>query len=157
MINIAAIVNHLGPSQKSFYLIKEFNKALSAKNVCASVFFERSAIPVVPVMFSCRSISFISGYHHNAIATSFSEANVLLKSNNASNKFLYLWDLEWLRNPGKFSDACDLLLDDRLNIIARSDSHATMIENFCGKKPIAVIDNWHLPSLIKVVSDVANK
>ena len=27
MINIAAVIDNLGPSQKSFYLIKEFNKA----------------------------------------------------------------------------------------------------------------------------------
>lgn len=156
-MNIAAVVNNLGPSQKCFYLIKEFNKTIASTNTCTSVFFERAAIPVVPTMFSCKSISFLSGYHHNAIATSFEEANILLKSNNAAKKFLYLWDLEWLRNPNKFSQACDLLLDKRLNIIARSDSHATMIDNFCNKEPIAIVDNWHLATLLKAVHDVNNK
>ena len=156
-MNIAAVINNLGPSQKAFYLIKEFNKTIGSTNLCSSVFFERSSIPVVPPMFSCKSISFLSSFHHNAIATSFEEANILLKSNNASKKFLYLWDLEWLRNPNKFSEACDLLLDKRLNIIARSDSHATMIDNFCNKKPIAIVDNWDLDTLLEVVYDVNNK
>lgn len=155
-MNIAAIVNNLGPSQKCFYLIKEFNKSIAATNMCASVFFERAAIPIIPTMFSCKSISFLSGFHHNAIATSFEEVNILLKSNNAAKKFLYLWDLEWLRNPNKFSQACDILLDKRLKIIARSDSHATMIDNFCNKRPIGIVDNWHLQTLLKVIQDANN-
>jgi hypothetical protein len=156
-MNIAAVINNLGPSQKSFYLIKEFNKALSATNICASIFFQRSAIPIVPTMFSCRSIAFLSGYHHNTIATTIAEAEITLKANNASRKFLYLWDLEWLRNPNNFTKYCDILRDDRLNIIARSESHAQMIDNFCNKKPIAIIDNWDLETLMGVIKSVENK
>ena len=154
MINIAAVIDNLGPSQKSFYLVKEFNKSSSARNLCTSVFFQRAAIPVTGTLFSCRSISFLSGFHHNAIATTIGEANVLLKSNNAAKKFLYLWDLEWLRNPTHYDISSKILLDDRIHIIARSDEHAKMIDNFCNKMPIAVVDNWHLESLVKVVQDV---
>ena len=152
-MNIAAVINNLGPSQNSYYLIKEFNKAASDKSMSLSVFFERSAIPVVSTMFSCRSVSFISSYHHNAIATSLEEANILLRGNNSSKKFLYLWDLEWLRNPGQYNDTCDMLLDKRLNIIARSESHATMIENFCNKKPVGIVDNWNIGQLIEVIQN----
>ena len=153
-MNIAAVVNNLGPSQNSFYLIKEFNKSASNKSMSLSVFFERSAIPIIPTMFSCKSISFISSYHHNAIATSLEEANILLKGNNASNKFLYLWDLEWLRTTCDYNASCDILLDKRLNIIARSESHATMIEHFCNKKPLGIVDNWNINQLIEVIANV---
>ena len=153
-MNIAAVVNDLGPSQNSFYLIKEFNKIASDRRMSVSVFFERSSIPVVPTMFSCKSVSFLSGYHHNAIATSLSEANIILKGNNAAKKFLYLWDLEWLRNPGQYDAVCSILLDDRLNIVARSKSRATMIENFCNKKPVGIVDNWNINELMGVVKNV---
>lgn len=152
-MNIAAVINDLGPSQNSFYLIKEFNKAIGNRSLCLSVFFQRSAIPIVPAMFSCRSVSFLSGYHHNAVATSLQEAKIILNGNNCSKKFLYLWDLEWLRTSCKYESICDILLDDRLNIIARSESHATMIKNFCNKEPIGIVDNWNINQLIEVVKN----
>jgi len=150
-INIAAVIEHLGPSQKSFYLIKEFNRALNYQEICVSAFFEKSTVPVVPTMFSCKNVSFISGYHHNAISTTLGEADILLKSSNNSRKFLYLWDLEWLYTPKKYSDVCKILLDDRLSILARSESHANLIENFCNKKVIGVIDNWNLNQIIDIL------
>jgi hypothetical protein len=153
-MNIAAVINNLGPSQNSYYLIKEFNKVASNRHMSLSVFFERSAIPIIPTMFSCKSISFISSYHHNAIATSLEETDILLKANNASKKFLYLWDLEWIRNTGQYDTISNILLNDRLNIIARSESHATMIENFCNKKPVGIVDNWNINQLIEVIQNV---
>ena len=153
-MNIAAVVDNLGPSQKSFYLIKEFNRASGDRRLCTSVFFQRSAIPVVPTLFSCKSISFLSGYHHVSVATSLNEANILLQGNNASKKFLYLWDLEWLRTPGHYDVVSNLLLDERLHLIARSDSHATMIENFCNKKPVGIVDNWKLEQLLGAIQNV---
>lgn len=150
MINIAAVIDNLGPSQKSFYLIKEFNKVLSNKDVCVSVFFERAAIPVVPTMFSCKSVAFLSGYHDIAIATTLNEANTLLKANNNSTKYLYLWDMEWLTAPRQFSAVCDVLLDDRLQIIARSKSHSNLIYNFCNKIPVGIVDNWNINSIIEL-------
>lgn len=148
MINIAAIIDNLGPSQKSFYLIKEFNKSLQNNNICASVFFKRSAIPVVPVMFSCKNISFLAGYHDIAISTTLQEADLLLKSDNNADKYLYLWDIEWLVQPCQYDHVCNILLDKRLKIIARSQSHSDIIYNFCNKKPIGIIDNWNLDSII---------
>jgi len=45
------------------------------------------------------------------------------------------------------------LRDDRLNIIARSKSHSDMIENFCNKSPIGIVDNWNLDQLVGVIHD----
>ena len=53
----------------------------------------------------------------------------------------------------KFKDVCKVLLDERLNIIARSDEHAQMIENYCNKKPVAIIDNWKLEDLISLTQE----
>jgi len=151
MLNIAAVIEHLGPSQKSFYLIKEFNKAINTNNICVSVFFQKSTVPVVPLMFSSKSVSFLSGFHHNAICTSINEADLLLKSSNNSNKYLYLWDLEWLYQPKDYSSICKILLDQRLSIIARSHVHAKLIENFCNKKPIGILDNWNFNELMGII------
>ena len=149
-MNIAAVLDNLGPSQKSFYLIKEFNKVLPHKEICVSVFFKRASVPVMPVMFSCKSISFLSGYHNTAIATTIDEANILLKANNNASKFLYLWNLEWLTHPSMYSAITKILRDKRLKIIARSESHAAMIFNFCNKRAVGIVDNWNIDQLISV-------
>ena len=125
MNKMAAIVNDIGPSQKSFYMIKEFNKAAMSKDFSMSAFYSRPAIPVTKPHFACSNISFLAGYDG---------------------------DIEWLTHPVNFSAACDILLDDRLKLIARSDSHATVINNFCNKKIDGVLDNWNIDELISIVT-----
>ena len=147
MVNIAAVLNDLGPSQKAFYLIKEFNKAIkdTKKSVC--VFFERPSVPVTKPLFACSNISFFSGYHDIAISTNLHEAETLLKSYNKSDKYLYLWDIDWLEKPVYYKTAQKIILNDRLKIIARSKDHANVIENFCNKSPEGIVDNWRLDQL----------
>mgnify|MGYP003121603038 FL=1 len=157
MNKIAAIIDEMGPSQKSFYMIKEFNKAASFKDVSICAFYHRPSMPVTKPFFSCRNISFLSGYNGVAIATGLQEAQTLLKSHNNSDKYLYLWDIEWLVNPMHFAAICDILLDKRLKIIARSESHAKVINNLCNKKPVGIVDNWNLHELIEIINKEGNE
>jgi hypothetical protein len=150
MKNISAFVQDLAVSQKSFYLIKEFNECLKDTDISASVFFERPAIPPIQPCFACRTVSFLSGYNGVVIATTISEADTMLQASNASSKYLYLWDMEWLETPVFFEAAMRILRDDRLKIIARSQSHAELIEGFCNKKPIGIVSDWDMDQLDKV-------
>ena len=93
MQKLAAVVNDLGPSQKCFYLIKEFNKAATSKDMSVSAFYNSPMMPVIKPHFSCRNISFLSGYDGVAIATSILAADALLKSHNSSKKYLYVVDI----------------------------------------------------------------
>ena len=152
MNSVAAIVDDLSASQKSFYLIKEFNKAATLKDMSMSVFYGRPTVPVIVPHFSYRNMSFLSGYNGIAIATNLSNANALLKSHNNSKKYLYIWDIEWLTTPTNFVAACDILLDNRLKLIARSESHATIINNFCNKQVVGIVDNWNIGELLTIVA-----
>jgi hypothetical protein len=156
-MQIAALVDNLGPSQSSFYLINEFNKAALIPDACVSVFFLRPTVPVIPTMFSCKSVSFLSAYHGVAIATTLKDADILLKGNNNSDKYLYLWDMEWLTYPQNFEGVTKILLDDRIKIIARSESHCKLINNYCNKHPIGIVDNWNIGQLMNLIlPEVAN-
>lgn len=151
MNKIAAVVGDLGPSQSNFYMIKEFNKACSLKELSLSTFYARPAATIIRPYFSCRNISFLSGYHGVAIATTLTTADTLLKSCNNSQKYLYLWDLEWLNNMVNFEAACKIMLDNRLSIIARSESHAQVIDNFCNKSVCGIVDNWNISQLMETL------
>ena len=134
MRNISALITDLGPSQKSFYLIKTFNELSRDPNFSCSAFLCNIGVPVTKPLFSCCSVSFFSDYSGSAIATSLQEADTLLKSNNNSKKYL-----------------CKILLDKRLNIIARSVSHASIFENFCNKKPVGIVDDWNKDQLLSIL------
>lgn len=153
MLSIAAVVGDISTSQNSFYMIKGFNKLLKDVRFSASVFFQRPSVPPVKPFFACRGVSYLSSYHGVAIATGLQEAQVLLNSGNASDKYFYVWDLEWIDNPVIFSQAMSIMRDDRLKIIARSESHALAIENFCNKKPIGVVSDWNTDQLIRLVKN----
>lgn len=151
MINIAAIIDDLGPSQKSFYLIKQFNKLSADPNFSCSAFVSNLGVPVTKPLFSCSSVSFFSDYLGLAIATTLSEADTLLKSNNNCKKYLYLWDIEWIVRSMNFTQVCNILRDERLSIIARSESHANIIENFCNKKVVGIVEDWNSEQLLALM------
>jgi len=151
MINITAVLNDLGPSQKSFYFIKNFNELSKNPNFSCSAFLCNIGMPVTKPLFSCSSVSFFSDYFGIAISTSIAEADTLLKSHNNSKKYLYLWDMEWLVRSMNYSQVCKILLDKRLKIIARSKSHAQIIENFCNKKPIGIVEDWNNEQLLTLL------
>ena len=142
-MKIATLINNIGPGQKSFYLIKEFNQlSKTTDNECA-VFLEIIGVPVTKPLFPCFSVAFFAEYNGIAIATTLEEASIMLKTSNNADKYLYLWDIEWLDKVINHKNACKILRDDRLKIIARSESHAKTIENYCNIKPIGVVDDWN--------------
>ena len=151
MTSIAAVLTDLVPSQKAFYFIKNFNELARNASFSCSAFVCNIGVPVTKPLFSCSSVSFFSDYLGVGISTTLEEAQILLKSNNNSSKYLYLWDMEWLKKPMNYSQACSILLDKRLKIIARSKSHAQIIENFCNKKPIGIVEDWKNEQLLKLL------
>tara|TARA_R110000824_G_scaffold46485_2_gene133524 strand:+ start:12634 stop:13104 length:471 start_codon:yes stop_codon:yes gene_type:complete len=151
MINLSALVNDLGPSQKSFYLIKEFNNLSRDPNLSCTAFVLNITAPVTQPLFSCSSVSFFSDYSGTCIATTLEEADILLKSNNNCDKYLYLWDIEWIKTPMNYSQACDILLDERLKIISRSLTHSAMIKNFCNRDPVNIVEDWNSSQLLNIL------
>tara|TARA_Y100000593_G_scaffold95070_1_gene199133 strand:+ start:3721 stop:4182 length:462 start_codon:yes stop_codon:yes gene_type:complete len=153
MKNISAIVKDLSVSQKSFYLIKEFNKYLTNTDLSACVFFERPSIPPVPTNFACKSVTYLSNYNGIAIATTIKDAEKILKISSSSTKYLYLWDMEWLEQPLYFRKAMAILRDPSLKIIARSESQAEAIENFCNKSVVGIVSDWNADQLLQILGD----
>jgi hypothetical protein len=152
MINVAALVNDLAISQKTFYLISQFNQCIDNTDLSVGVFNIRASRPPIKPLFGCKNVAFLNAYNGVVISTTMEEAEISLKASNNSKKFLYLWDLDWLENPVYFSVAMRILRDDRLKIIARSSSHAEMIEEFTNRPVEGIVDNWDMDQLLGIVT-----
>ncbi len=150
-MNISALVNDLSPSQKSFYLIKSFNSFIDDTKLSPSVFYTRSCNPVIQPLFACRLTSALCSYKGAVISTTLEDAELTLRASNNTSKYLYLWNLDWINYPMRFSKAMDILGNDDLKIIARSASHASVIENFCNKAPVDILEDWEPKRLLNII------
>jgi len=151
-MNIAAVVKDRSMSQNSFYMIKAFNSALSNPSVSAGAFYQRSSIPATQPLFGTKICSHLASYQGVVIATSLELAEMCLKVSSNIDIYLYIWELDWLDNPVYFDTAMSIIRDERIKILARSQSHADCIENFCNKQPVAIIDNWDMGQILGMLA-----
>lgn len=96
--------------------------------------------------------AFMSSYNGCLVSTTLEEAQTILKICSKADRYLYLWDFEWLEKPVHFDKAMDVLRDDKLKLIARSHEHAKHIRDFCNKEVVAIVDNWNIDQLLEIVN-----
>lgn len=149
-MNIAAIVKNLGPSQCNFFLVKEFNKLSEKHDNSCTVFVNDPTVPVIDSSFSCPVVAFLPHFKGNCISTDIYTTEQILKNSSTSNKFFYVWDLEWTIKRFNYNKTVELMRNKNLKIIARSNSHAAIISNFCNKDVCGVVDNWESSKLLEI-------
>ena len=44
--------------------------------------------------------------------------------------------------------------DENLQLIARSESHAKIISNFCNKEVCGIVDNWESSELLQITGNI---
>ena len=141
----------LGPSQNAFYLIKEWNKAIDDTRLSLSAFVNAHSVPCQTCWFSYKLSSFLSSYEGVLISTSIKNAAISIKAPTRMDRYLYLWDLNWLKKPTNYNAMYEVLSNDKIKLLARSKEHANMIENFCNKKPVGIVDNWNIDQIREIV------
>ena len=150
MNKIAAVVDSLSVSQCSHSLINSFN-SLSKDNDVYCFYTNLSPVIETPD-FSVMNIYHLASFHGNVFCTNIFGARILSQLKTKSRKFLYLWDLEWLREPSDFKENLSVLNSPQLEIIARSSSHALLIENYTNKIVRYVVDDWNPNQLLEIIS-----
>lgn len=150
MNSIAALLNNLSISQNSYNMIKSFNQLSgNQNNVCC--FYHNLSSPPVEPLFAMMNIYYLNLFKGSVIATSLHTAQTLLNLNTKVNKYLYLWDLEWLTVPYYFNEFSKIL-NSELKIIARSEAHAAAIENCTNKKVQYLLDDWNPHQLLEIIN-----
>tara|TARA_R100000808_G_scaffold63_1_gene514 strand:- start:10330 stop:10791 length:462 start_codon:yes stop_codon:yes gene_type:complete len=145
------LVGDLGPSQLSYYIIKNCNKTLENNNKDDFiVFVENLSKFAMKPNFGLMSIDEVwSFYDGLLVATSISTSLQVKKATNNSKKCFYVWDLEWTRPHGRdFLYNIEAFKD--IDLIARSKEHAKAIKNYCNRDVVGIVEDFNLEQLYKV-------
>lgn len=150
MNSVSAILEDLSLSQNSYNMIKSFNYLSNQNNMCC-FYHNVSANPVEP-LFSVMNIYYLNHFKGHAIATSLQTAKTVINLNSNIKRYLYLWDLEWLREPYDFISVVNVIRNPTLNLIARSTEHAQLIQNYANKKVEYILNDWNPNQLLEIIN-----
>lgn len=128
-MNLAVAVNHLGPSHLAYSLIRNLNE-LSKKYYGIIALYENLVPPCFDMQFPRQQIFDGYGFKGDIIATSLNTAHKLITFPSLGRKFLYCWDLEWLRIPNKkYNDLYSIYGNKEITLIARNTEHQKIISD----------------------------
>jgi hypothetical protein len=150
MNKIAAIVDSLSVSQCAHSLINSFNELRKDNDVYC--FYTNLSPFVVEPKFAVMNVFHAGSFHGNIFATNIFGGKILTELKTNSRKFLYLWDLEWIRSPMDFKENLKILNSPSLEIVARSSGHALLIENYTNKIVKHVVSDWEPQKLLEIIN-----
>lgn len=158
-MNLNFLVNNLSSSQLSYFLLNNINRDIKKKegvDCDHMVFFEDIArINVSPL---CALFHINEGYgaEGNMIATCCSTAGKMLNflGQSSKEKYLYVWDLEWLRGQGnnrRFEYYSFIYTHPHIQLLARSEEHAKVIRNCFNRDVRGIVHDFNMEEMEKVV------
>lgn len=134
-MNLAFIVNNLGNSEKNYKLLKLINKINTESNkVIPSIYFQNVYPAISDVNCLSMNISGISNLKGQTISFDLESANIIINNNMNTINWLYLWDIPWTNSVVHYPICLELL--SKFKLVARSESHKKIIENFTGRSDI---------------------
>ena len=81
------------------------------------------------------------------ISNTIKTAELILGCSNSSKKILYLYDLDWMFQPMFYHNIYDVLSNQNLDLILRSDDHINVLNNIYKRKPLAIMKNFNLENI----------
>lgn len=158
-MKLGILLNNLGPNQLAYSSIRSNNLFVDdAPKIDCILFYENYVRPCLPMNFASMQVFEAYGYNGTLIATSLSTAHKALRCYASKNKFFYVWDLEWLRLQQfkQFRDMHNVYGNSNLKLIARSESHKTVIEDSWNTKVAGIVDNFDMRQMIEVIKACQN-
>jgi len=154
-MKIGILVTDLVPSQMSYFLTKNINEVCS-ENISNDfvVFFENLSGKVIEPAFAMMNMTEVWSFEGCLITTNISTTLTAIKSMSPSEKYFYVWDLEWLRDHGKnFEHNITAFVNEEINLVARSESHAEAIKNYCNRDVVGIVEDFNINQFIGVIEN----
>lgn len=145
------LVNDLGPSQSSFFIIQSINEWVSKSRFNdAAVFCRNGRPPCSHPQFPIFSLADFPGYVGVAVATSFECADFLRQTQGPRHRVYYSQDLEWTRRAGRYEDWYAVYGDTSLQMLARCRDHAAIMQ-VAWNRPFQVIPDFDISQILEAV------
>jgi hypothetical protein len=146
------LIESLGMSQKAYEIIREINKLEKLDEYWdMTVFYLEFDRLITPPEFGLMNMVEAYGFNAPVISTSIETTKISLKSIRPTKRFFYVFDMEWTSNTYDVDYLLDVYMNPEVELIARSDDHAKVIEQ-SWKAPIDVIENFNYEKLTKLIS-----
>ena len=146
---LGILKSSLQNTDKDFFMIHNLNKLVhTSTNSC--VFCDEAGNATTSLLTNVLQRIQILYFNGIVITDDLTEAQSLIHIPNAKKRFLYLYHVEWpYINNLHFKHLDSVFLHDHIDLIARSDSHAKLIEQVF-KAPKYVMPEWDYKTLIRI-------
>lgn len=142
------LLDHLGFSEQNYDIIKDVNEFVVDSIDEISIVVNDVSSKIIEVNTAVNNVAEIGCYQDGLLmCTNLINADHILSVNTSSRKVLYLWDVDWLHNTFNFEWVYDVLTNDKLDIIVRSEEHKRALKMLCEKEPLGVLQNFKLELL----------
>ena len=139
-------------SQLAYLAINQCNLGSKGKD-SYFLFFQDVELPCTKPMITCLNISELSNFSGVLISTSIDMTLMALRAVNNVKYVFYVWDLEWIRGKVDFQQAMRVFRDPNITLVARSEDHAKVIENYCNRKPDMIAPSLNIGAIIQNLGD----
>lgn len=153
-MTLGIIVSYMGRDQLSHHI---GHSGSLCKSDDLIVFFENITKPWIILPFTTMNISEAYDFRSPTIATSLITAERLLHFPGPTQKYFYVWDLEWLRSATTYEEMSKVYNNERLSLIARSDDHAKVIKDAWNRDVSAIVEDCDVSKLLEVVRSHGKK
>jgi hypothetical protein len=150
-MKIASVVENLSLNQSNFFMTKTFNR-LGEHGIEPFCFYGDLTATGIKPNFATMNVYYLNNFYNGIIICNTINTLKILKTiNTNARKMFYVWDLEWLRlnKSGvlNYKETVDILCNHNIELIARSENHASAIKNYCNRKVDYIISDWNIDEI----------
>lgn len=126
-------------------VIEDINTHTENSNEELSIVSFDETMPFRQINTAIYKPSELDSFNNGAIICPTIElAKNILNTANNSKRILYLYDLEWMFRPMLYHEIYELLNNESLFLILRSEDHVSPVKNISNREPDAIINKFSL-------------
>lgn len=143
---------NLGANQAAYQGIIAVNQYLTDNYLCDIIgFYEMPQKKCLEPNFSCLPMSEIWGYDGTMIASNIRIAEDIINVPTIKNKFLYLWDLDWIHFPEKsYGKLKQVYQHPELKIITRNSYQSEVFSKMWNRKTDYIIPDFDINKMVEL-------
>lgn len=148
---IGLIVKEISLSDAHYSMTINLNRAQESRIDVSPTIFRMTPgyIPYV-CRFGVLELKQAWGFTGPLMVCSEDCVKSLLNMPSTNDKYFYVWDLEWLYKNHSYEYNNNIYNNDKIKLIARSQSHFDVLKK-CWKEPVGIVKDFNYEQLVKVI------